>query len=368
MCLEMGYVPLPDNIFGMTYFDDADVDVCDVLQKNIHQEHIEAGTILINPMIFFMRNVRSRNNTIVHECVHWDKHKKCFDLERLYNKEASRIRCQVVGGIKDSSPSDTDWMEWQAKGIAPKILMPAKTVKIKADELLQNHGGVDKADVESYEDVIDQLSEIFDVSRQAAKVRLVELGYSKAEGAYPFIDGRYVPGYAFGREALGKDQTFTISYTDLFKAYCFDRKFRKLLDGGQFLFVDGHLIVNQKKYVTSDQNGHAALTEYALLHMDECCLIFTKGYSYQSKYQGVRYYTQFMRNTAPKVDQIEYSFELNEHNRSLLEQIENAKRRSEALRRYPGSFADTLAALQKEKHSLHKTFRSTEVLLTCCNN
>lgn len=51
-CLEMRYASLPDNIFGMTYFDEADVDVCDVLQKNIHQEHIEVGTIFINPMIF----------------------------------------------------------------------------------------------------------------------------------------------------------------------------------------------------------------------------------------------------------------------------------------------------------------------------
>ncbi len=58
MCLEMRNAPLPDNIFGMTYFDDADVDVCDALQKNIHQEHIEAGTILINPMIFFMHKLQ----------------------------------------------------------------------------------------------------------------------------------------------------------------------------------------------------------------------------------------------------------------------------------------------------------------------
>ena len=96
------------------------------------------------------------------------------------------------------------------------------------------------------------------------------------------------------------------------------------------------------------------LSEYALSHMDECCIVFAKGYSYQSKYQGARYYTQFMRNAAPVENQVEYSFELNEHNKALLDQIKNGKRRSEAMRRYPGSFAETLVALQKERKLSNK--------------
>ena len=57
---------------------------------------------------------------------------------------------------------------------------------------------------------------------QAAKIWLIDLGYSKAEGAYPFVDGQYVRGYSFEAGALDKNQTFTIPYADLFKAYCFD--------------------------------------------------------------------------------------------------------------------------------------------------
>lgn len=79
-----------------------------------------------------------------------------------------------------------------------------------------------------------------------------------------------------------------------------------------------------------------------------------KGYSYQSKYQEARYYTQFMRNAAPVENQVEYSFKLNAHNKTLLEQIKNAKRRSEAMRRYPHSFAETLIALQKERKLSNK--------------
>lgn len=151
-----------------------------------------------------------------------------------------------------------------------------------------------------------------------------------------------------------KNQTFTIPYADLFKAYCFDREFKKLIDSGQFVFTDRHLVLNNEKYIARNQAGNATLSEYALTHMDECCVVFSKGYSYQSKYQGMKYYTQFMRNAAPVENQVEYSFELNTHNRTLLDQIQNAKRRSEALRKYPGSFAETLVALQKGRKLSNK--------------
>ena len=245
-------------------------------------------------------------------------------------------------------------MEWQAKGVAPRILMPVKTTRLKADQLLDEYGGADEASIAAYENVIDELAELFDVSRQAAKVRLIDLGYSKAEGAYPFVDGQYVRGYSFDAGALDKNQTFTIPYADLFKAYCFDREFKKLIDSGQFIFADRHLVLNNEKYIARDQAGNTALSEYALAHMDECCVVFSKGYSYQSKYQGAKYYTQFMRNAVPVENQVEYSFEPNTHNWILLDQIKNAKHRAEALRRYPGSFAETLVALQKERKLSNK--------------
>lgn len=115
MCLEMRYGPLPDNIFGMTYFDDADVDVCDGLQKNIHQEyieHIEVGTILINPIIFFMRNVGSRNNTIVHECVYWDRHSNLFELQKLLNDDISHISCDIVQKYVFKTSGIDDALKW----------------------------------------------------------------------------------------------------------------------------------------------------------------------------------------------------------------------------------------------------------------
>ncbi|MCC8060953.1 MAG: M48 family metallopeptidase [Clostridiales bacterium] len=350
-------VPLSDELtyFGTIIFDNG--NVIDKHRK-ITIRNAKRGTIYLDPRVSYERSVGTKRTTIAHECFHWYRHQPYHVLMKMIgaNDNLGRaIQCQIDASSADSDKwGSVDWMEWQAKGVAPKILMPEKMVRTKAKELFSKCGGANKADITDYEKVIDDLSDFFDVSRQAMKVRLLELGYIKAEGAYPFVDGRYVHGYAFNNGSLEKDQTFTISYTDLFKAYSFDREFRQLIDNGQFVFLDGHLVLNNRKYISHDFDGNAILTEYALFHIDECCLAFTRGYSYHSKYQGTKYYSQFMRNAAPSENQVEYSFELNKHNRTLLEQIKNAKLRSEILRRYPGSFAETLVALQKDKKLSNK--------------
>lgn len=352
-------VPLSDDLtyFGTIVFDDG--NILDKHRK-IAIRNARRGTIYLNPRVKYECSVGTRRTTLAHECFHWYRHQPYHALMRMIgadDKIGRAIQCQINGNSADTDKwKAVDWMEWQAKGIAPRILMPTRTARIKAEELLRKYGGAKNADVADYESVIDELSEFYDVSRQAAKARLIDLGYSKAEGAYPFVDGHYVQGYSFDTQGLQAGQTYTVSYSDLFKAYCFNREFRTLVDSGNFVFVDGHLVFDDEKYVSRDESGTPVLTSYALSHMDECAIVFTRGYTYGSKYQGTKYYQQFMRNAAPKADQIEYSFELTTHNKTLLDQIAHGKQRAEALRRYPGSFAETLVALQKERKLSNKKF------------
>lgn len=352
-------VPLSDDLtyFGTIVFDDG--NILDKHRK-IAIRNAKRGTIYLDPRVKYERSVGTRRTTLAHECFHWYRHQPYHALMRMIgadDKIGRAIQCQINGNSADTDKwKAVDWMEWQAKGIAPRILMPMRTAGIKAEELLGKYGGAKNADVADYENVIAELSEFYDVSRQAAKARLIDLGYSKAEGAYPFVDGHYVQGYSFDTQGLQAGQTYTVSYSDLFKAYCFNREFRTLVDSGKFVFVDGHLVFDDEKYVSRDESGTPVLTSYALSHMDECAIVFTRGYAYESKYQGTKYYQQFMRNAAPKADQIEYSFELTTHNKTLLDQIAHGKQRAEALRRYPGSFAETLVALQKERKLSNKKF------------
>ncbi len=89
------------SIFGQIYFHDSNAEFFNATRGGLEKTEVKAKTIIVDPNVFFLRNLGAVNNTIVHECVHWDKHRKAFELERLYNGSAAKIKCQVVGGIKD---------------------------------------------------------------------------------------------------------------------------------------------------------------------------------------------------------------------------------------------------------------------------
>lgn len=81
------------SIFGQIFFQDSTTEIYDEKLCKSVEEEVSAKTILVDPETYFLYNLGKVNNTIVHECVHWDLHRKAFELERLYNNEASRIRC-----------------------------------------------------------------------------------------------------------------------------------------------------------------------------------------------------------------------------------------------------------------------------------
>ena len=157
----------------------------------------------------------------------------------------------------------------------------------------------------------------------------------------------------YKRQALSDNQSFTISSADLFKAYCLNKDFRKAIDTGRFVYIEGHVCLDNEKYIVrSDEQ--IKLTQYALSHIDECCFVFDKGYSYESKYQGQKYYTQMMYKTPEQPNAQEYSFELNAHNKILLSQIQGASKSANAMRLYPGAFSETLVQLMKERKLSNK--------------
>ena len=124
---------------------------------------------------------------VADECVHWVKHRKVFELEKLYNADAASISCEVVGGAAASvAKQATELMERQANQLTPRIQMPAGPFKAKAAEyiatFMHQANTVHTADV--MEQVITALQTDFGVSKQAAKIRLVEVGYDEAIGTY----------------------------------------------------------------------------------------------------------------------------------------------------------------------------------------
>ena len=280
--------------FGQIFFADADSDVYDINSRKMTTRHFKAGTIIVDPQTFLLRNLGSVHNTVVHECVHWDRHRKAFELERLYNSAATQIKCIVVGGVKsETNRTANDWMEWQANVLTPRIQMPIMTFKIKANEFVRKHKKICNTNelVDIMQPVIDDLAEFFNVSRTAAKIRMVDVGYEEAVGAFTYIDGQYIKPYGFKKGSISKKQTYSISLEDAMYATLLDPQLCPHTLKGDFIYVDAHVCVNNPKYVLRNDDGRFEMTEYGRLHVDECCLAFDLKVKHASKYSE-RFYKE----------------------------------------------------------------------------
>lgn len=186
MGMDVYYAPLDDFVFGRTYFGNDKVKIyTDNTLKETTEIMTHPGTMLINPNVYFMRNVGTANNTIIHECVHWDRHRKAFELQKLLTGRMNYIFCEVVDtyeGIPEDSQS-IRWMEWQANQLAPRILMPAKMTKKVFDNVLKNlyTANPQCRYAELVQEAVERVASYFQVSIFAAKLRLIELGYEKVQ-------------------------------------------------------------------------------------------------------------------------------------------------------------------------------------------
>ena len=265
------------SVFGQLYFEETEAELYDSKAGELSKERIPEKTIVVDPMNFLLRNLGSLNNTIVHECVHWVKHKKVFELEKLFNPEASCISCEVVGGAAAAvNQKATDMMERQANQLAPRIQMPAEPFKAKANEYIGKYMKMMDAQYtcDVMEKVISELEVAFAVSKQAAKIRLVELGFDEAIGTFTYVDGHYVKPHGFKKGSVKVNQTFSLSAQDAAIERFLNPELRQMTEAGDYLFVDNHFVYNAPLYVRKDEYDRLELTDYARSHMDECCLLF----------------------------------------------------------------------------------------------
>jgi len=298
------------SVFGQIYFVDTEAEMYDSkIQSNVTMQ-IEGKTIVVDPYMYLLRNLGSVNNTIIHECVHWVKHRKVFELEKLYNETASHISCEVKGGaISTVSKKSTEWMEKQANQLTPRIQMPAEPFRIKANQYIAKFMRESNArhTVDVMEQVITALETSFAVSKQAAKIRLVELGFEEAIGTYTYLDGHYVKPHGFRKGAIKINQTFSLSAQDAAIERFVNPELRALTANGDYLFVDNHFVYNAPLYVEYDENGRLALTGYARSHMDECCLVFDMRIT--SKIENIYHTACFLNREASDI-----TFEIKYHN------------------------------------------------------
>jgi len=168
------------SILGQVFFSSGVAEIYKKDDDEYVYEQVEKGTMFIDPDVATERNIGSERNTIAHECVHWNIHRTYHSVQVMAGGEqAVAFRCPTEPPSEqfNSRWTDEDWMEWQANGIAPKILMPRNMFEQYVNEhplyskINETHMGSLYRDL-----LIENLADFFQVSKQSASIRLSELG------------------------------------------------------------------------------------------------------------------------------------------------------------------------------------------------
>lgn len=364
MGMTVYYAPLEDSVFGRTYFGSEKVTVyTDNTLKSKAEIVTKPGTMLINPNVYFMRNVGTANNTIIHECVHWDRHRKAFELQRLLTGNCNHISCEIVDtyeGIPDDAPA-LKWMEWQANQLAPRILMPAKmTEKIYSSALRDIHTSKPLTRfAEVMEEAVGYTARYFGVSFIAAKLRLMDLGYDVVQGTYVYNDGKYMPPFYFAKGTLEKNQTYIVDEKSAMLQIFISDELRTLYFEGKIIYANCMVCINSPKYVTRSETGLPILTEYALEHVHECCFVFNRKVNVSDTYSDSFYRRCFLCRDVNSETYIEAKYDPNhKDNQSKLERKAEIDKITESVtdivRRLatevPGGFSGTLSYHMNRKN------------------
>lgn len=197
---------------------------------------------------------------------------------------------------------------------------------------------------------ISEFADFFKVSTTAAKIRAVELGFEQAAGVFNFVDGKNYPPFSFQKVSLKKGQTFIIDRNNIIIESLFNQNLVDDFKAGRFIHAGGLFVINDPKYVSIIEDTEPALTEYALEHVDECCLVFDRTTRVSSHYDDSFYRLCFLCRDADSKSFVEAKFnpregkneDVQKRAREMVTIAAEAKRISDILAEIPSSFCGTL--------------------------
>jgi hypothetical protein len=104
---------------------------------------------------------------------------------------------------------------------------------------------------------------------------LLELGYNYLKGIHDYVDNAPTKPYLYNAKQIKPHQIFSAGLYDVVASGTVNSDLRSCLQAKIIVYANGFFVINNKKYTYKDPvTGKQELTDYALEHMDECCLIF----------------------------------------------------------------------------------------------
>lgn len=160
LIVEYHYLRNSDRICGETVFDAAEVIVYDMAKRRYKTIIVKGGTIIADAHLLDSGNEGRLRFTFAHELAHWILHKSIFCGSQY---SAAMTKTAISEDCKLSSAVDRT-IERQADMLGTALIMPITQVK-------KAYYAVGRSQ-SSKQAAIDAMAEIFNVSREAMRIRL----------------------------------------------------------------------------------------------------------------------------------------------------------------------------------------------------
>ena len=290
MGLNVVFLPVYEhqNVDGIVFFDDSKLVVGeDYVKKDeqgrkIHHKsdspqtiEIQADTIVINS-----NRVQEKYAAfpIFHECFHYDNHFCYAMLQKFASSDRRIVKKEKKEVPEDEEPRDPIYfMEKQANRGALALMLPVSDTSVMIEEEIgrikryANTG-------ELYDDAGRSRSRSLELPEFRIKARMIQLGHIEAAGAMNYVDRRRIQPFAFDAQSWrAAEHTFVVTPEDVRSICKSNNEFDQLIKSEQYVYGDGHVVLNEPKYVKMFL-GEMRLTSWALAHVDQCCLRFSRRY------------------------------------------------------------------------------------------
>lgn len=168
---------------GMMIFNDTDrVVIYDPKTKRAEYIRAKARTVIIDSGLLNEKQEHRYRFTMGHEAAHDIFHSGYYaykpnEMNLVDAGNAPLVQCRIDSTLLSKKRiaywKDSDWMEWQADNFSSSILMPVSMIK----RIAKTHQPEQSAFKAAC--CVHSVSRTFNVSYQAAEIRLRGLGYLK---------------------------------------------------------------------------------------------------------------------------------------------------------------------------------------------
>jgi len=182
--LDYQYLSSDGSVLGLIAFETGHLQVYNPDSNKFYSIGVNSGTIIIDSALAENNNNYGRYRfTCGHEFGHWELHKALFFSEnKMLFQNQSYVKClnrDVEKSINRQNKTSKDWIEWQADYFSSALLMPYPTIREFYSECkkdtLKNTANEPYSEYTLNNRIIKKMSDYFEVSKEAMRIRLVNL-------------------------------------------------------------------------------------------------------------------------------------------------------------------------------------------------